>query len=59
MLFNIGLPDKYFREDGVIEGDKPQIHVMEIVPDPRFKALTKFAESTDTFLAQLRNKFFV
>ena len=31
---------------------------MEIVPDLRFKALTKFAESTDTFLAKLRNMFY-
>ena len=53
MLFKINLPEKYF---GVSE--KANIFIMECVPDLRFKALTKFAEATDTFLAKLRNMFY-
>lgn len=52
MVFKIGLP-------GFIEKEQAEkLVVLQYQPELKMKALVKFAESTNTFLAKLRNLFF-
>jgi len=70
MVFKISLPDSCFTEadlttagankDSLAEQKLGQStrQILGCLPDLRMKALQKFAEAADTFLAKLRNLFF-
>ena len=51
MVFKLGLPDTVTNQD-------QRLFILDSLPDLRMKAMTKFAESTDIYLAKLRNLFF-